>query len=77
MFRCITVSLSDFFRIKSILVEIGGRVDGALGDVRDRSGKGHDNLNRWLVRDCAAASRDQPKKNDQPVLECASDDDVS
>jgi hypothetical protein len=52
-------------------------VDGALGDVRDRSGKGHDNLNRWLVRDCPAASRDRPKKNEQSILECASDDNVS
>jgi hypothetical protein len=66
-----------YFSLLSILIQIGGRVDGALGDARDRSGKGHDKLNRWLVRDCAAASRDQPKKNEQSVIECASDDDVS
>ncbi len=58
------------------IFEIGGRVDGALGDVRDRSGKGHDNLNRWLVRECPAATRDQQKKGGQTILECASDDDV-
>lgn len=45
--------------------------------MRDRSGKGHDNLNRWLVQDCPAATREKPKKNEQPILECASADDVS
>ncbi|CAF5086219.1 unnamed protein product, partial [Rotaria magnacalcarata] len=40
----------------------GGLVDGALGDVRDRSGKGRANLSRWLVRDCPAATRDQTKE---------------
>ncbi len=58
------------------IFEIGGRVDGALGDVRDRSGKGHENLNRWLVRECPAATRDQQKKGGQTIVECASDDDV-
>ena len=61
----------------SSLKKLGGRVNGALGDVRDRSGKGHDNLNRWLVRDCPAASRDQPKKGQLTIPECFSDDDVS
>ena len=62
---------------KCLVVRIGGRVDGAMGDVRDRSGKGHDNLNRWLVRDCPAATRERPKKKEQAIPECASDDDVS
>lgn len=56
---------------------LGGRVNGALGDVRDRSGKGPANLNRWLLRDCPAASRDQPKKGQLTIPECISDDDVS
>ncbi len=79
MFPCIMVSSRSFFffSFKFIIVQTGGRVDGALGDVRDRSGKGHDNLNHWLVRDCPAASRDRPKKNEQHILECASDDNVS
>ncbi|CAF5228725.1 unnamed protein product, partial [Rotaria magnacalcarata] len=48
-------------------------IDGALGDVRDRSGKGYANLNRWLVRDCPVATRDQPKEIVPPIPECASD----
>jgi hypothetical protein len=52
-------------------------MNGALGDVRDRSGKEGDKLNRWLLRDCPAATRDQPKKGGQSVAECVSDDDVS
>ena len=57
--------------------KLGGRVDGALGDVRNRSGKEHDDLNRWLLRQCSAASYDQPKKGGQTIPECVSDDDVS
>ena len=56
---------------------IGGRVDGALGDVADRSGK-KPNLNQWLLRDCAAASRDQPSRKEKSnIIECHSNDDVS
>jgi hypothetical protein len=43
--------------------------------VRDRSGKEHDHKH-WLVRDCPAATRDQPKKDGQSIIECASNDDV-
>jgi len=56
---------------------LGGRVQGALGDVRDRSGKGRNNLNEWLIQDCPAATRDPPKKSLQTIFECASEDDVS
>lgn len=56
---------------------LGGRVQGALGDVRDRSGKGQNNLNEWLIQDCPAATRDPPKKSLQTIFECASEDDVS
>ncbi|CAF4585559.1 unnamed protein product, partial [Rotaria socialis] len=51
-----------------------GLVDGAFGDVRDRSGKGHANLSRWLVRDCPAATHDQTKEIVPSIPECASDD---
>jgi len=73
------VSLIDFlkFLFKNVCVEIGGRVDGALGDTRDRSDKGHQNVNHWLLRDCPAATHDQPKKDGQTIIECISDDDVS
>ncbi|CAF4189232.1 unnamed protein product, partial [Rotaria magnacalcarata] len=54
-----------------------GLVDGALGDVRDRSGKGRANLSHWLVRDCPAATRDQTKEIVPSIPECASDDTVS
>lgn len=63
--------------IFSSYVSIGGRVDGALGDIRDRAHKGHGNLNQWLLRDCPAATRDQPGRAGAPLLECASEDDVS
>ncbi|UJR31139.1 hypothetical protein I4U23_018646 [Adineta vaga] len=53
----------------------GGRVDGALGDVRKRGHRGQDKINQWLLRDCPAATRDQPKKNEQTVVECVNDDD--
>jgi hypothetical protein len=60
-----------------IYIEIGGRVNGALGDVRNRSGKEHDNLKRWLVKDCPAATRTKPEKGGETIFECTSDDDVS
>jgi len=56
---------------------IGGRVDGALGDVRVRSSKASHNLNQWLLRSCPAATSDQPKQGGSSILECASNDDVS
>jgi len=75
------VSLIDFLKFfcffLNICIEIGGRVDGALGDTRDRSGKEHKNFNHWLLQDCPAATRDQPKKDGQTIIECASEDDVS
>ena len=58
-------------------MDIGGRVDGALGDVRDRSGKGQANLKSWLLRDCPAAARDQPRTGRSSIPECANEDDVS
>ncbi|CAF3221829.1 unnamed protein product [Rotaria sp. Silwood2] len=59
----------------NVPMHYGGRVDGALGDVRDRSNKDDNNLSRWLLRSCPAATSDPPKKSGQPILECASDDD--
>lgn len=56
---------------------LGGRVDGALGDVRDRSGKAPQNLNKWLLRDCPAAGRDSGRRDKTHILECASNDNVS
>jgi hypothetical protein len=69
------VSLS-FFLLYLISFEIGGRVNGALGDVRDRSGKEH-NLSSWSLQGCPTALRDQPRKGGSSILECTSDDDVS
>lgn len=56
-------------------MDLGGRVDGALGDVRDRSGQGRANLNRWALQGCSA--RDQPRRGGLSIAECAGDDDVS
>ncbi len=51
-------------------------MNGALGDVRDRSGNATGDLSRWLLRGCSGA-RDQPRKGESTILECASDDEVS
>lgn len=51
-------------------------MSGALGDVRDRSGKDHENLNKWVLQSCAAATRDPPKREKSNIFECANDDDV-
>ncbi|CAF1498906.1 unnamed protein product [Rotaria sp. Silwood1] len=59
----------------NVPMHYGGRVDGALGDVRDRSDKDDNNLSRWLLRHCPAATTDQPKKSGQTIPECVSDDD--
>ncbi len=56
--------------------EIGGRVDGALGDVRDRSGKEH-NLSRWALQGCPTTGLNQSRKSSSSILECSSDNDVS
>jgi hypothetical protein len=56
---------------------IGGRVDGALGDVRVRSSKASHNLTQWLLRSCPTAISDKSHKVGSSILECASDDDVS
>ncbi|CAF2836650.1 unnamed protein product, partial [Rotaria sp. Silwood2] len=56
-------------------VQLCGLVDGAVGDVRDRSGTEHGDLSRWLVRYCAAAARNQRKDIGPSIPECASDDD--
>lgn len=78
-FQCIMVSWNEFLRstFDFIDVKIGGRVNGALGDVRDRNGKGPVDLNRWLAKDCPAAARDQSEKNQRTIPECDSDDNVS
>ena len=55
---------------------LGGRVSGALGDVRDRSGKDHENMNQWVLQSCAAATRDPPKNEKSTIFECANDDQV-
>ncbi len=60
-----------------IYVEIGGRVDGALGDVRERGRRGSANANRWLLQSCEASGRDQRRKGGSSIVECGSDDDVS
>lgn len=57
------------------MIDLGGRVDGALGDVRDHSSQGRTNLNRWALQGCGA--RDQPRRGGSSIVECASDDDVS
>ena len=59
----------------NVPMHYGGRVDGALGDVRDRSDKNDNNINRWLLRPCSAATSDQSKKTTQTIPECVSDDD--
>ncbi|CAM4792685.1 unnamed protein product [Rotaria magnacalcarata] len=63
-----------YYSTLNVPMYYGGLVDGALGDVRDRSGKGRANLSRWLVRDCPAATRDQTKEIVPSIPECASDD---
>ena len=50
-------------------------MDGALGDVRDRSGRGKANLSRWTLQGCSA--RDQPRRGGSSIVECGSEDDVS
>lgn len=55
--------------------DLGGRVDGALGDVRDRSGRGKANFNRWALQGCGG--RDQPRRGGSSIVECGSEDDVS
>ncbi|CAF1402787.1 unnamed protein product, partial [Rotaria sordida] len=59
----------------NVPMHYGGRVDGALGDVRDRSNKDDNNLSRWSLRQCSAGTTDQMKKDGQTIPECASDDD--
>lgn len=50
-------------------------MDGALGDVRDRSGQGKANLSRWALQGCSA--RDQPRRGGSSIAECGSEDNVS
>ncbi|CAF1606934.1 unnamed protein product, partial [Rotaria magnacalcarata] len=63
-----------YYSTLNVPMYYGGLVHGALGDVRDRSGKEHANLSRWLVRDCPAATRNQTKEIVPSIPECASDD---
>ncbi|CAF0940658.1 unnamed protein product [Rotaria sordida] len=64
-----------YYSTISVPMYYGGLVDGALGDVRDRSGTGHGDLSRWSVQNCPATTRDQSKDGGSSIPECASDDD--
>jgi hypothetical protein len=72
--RIVACSHGYYFTI-TVPMHYGGRVDGALGDVRVRSSKEKHNLNEWLLRSCPAATSAQPKQNASSVLECTNDDD--
>ncbi|CAF4811124.1 unnamed protein product, partial [Rotaria socialis] len=61
----------------SVPMHYGGRVNGALGDVRDRSEKESNNFSRWLLHHCPAAGAGQSRKDGQAIPECFSEDDVS
>ena len=63
------------FYTLNVPMHYGGRVDGALGDVRDRSDEHNNDVGRWLLSSCPAATSDQPTKSEQTISECISDDD--
>ncbi|CAF1233028.1 unnamed protein product [Adineta steineri] len=57
----------------NVPMHYGDTIDGALGNARDRTK--NTNLNRWLVRDCPAATRNQPRRGGSSIVECSSSDD--
>ncbi|CAF0741101.1 unnamed protein product [Adineta steineri] len=63
------------FYTLNVPMHYSDNVDGAVGNTRDRTRTKNANLSRWLVKDCPAATRDQPKKGGQAIIECTSNDD--
>ncbi|CAF1034217.1 unnamed protein product [Rotaria magnacalcarata] len=59
----------------SVPMHYGGRVNGALGDVRDRNEKESNDFSRWLLYRCPEAGAGQPSKTGQAIPECFSEDD--
>ena len=53
----------------------GGRVSGALGDVRVRAATDHDDLSRWALGQCSDEPSKQSKTSTLTIPECFSDDD--